>query len=309
MTGQKVAMWMVATSLLSLGVDRASAQTGCGGEPDTSCCYDFWTTPSSGTHVDFSDNQIPAGFFLSESGAESQSFTGLMNLKGLPFGADSDPHTPPSADTVIWRSHDPATCDCPAPPPQDMMTVRMYALSLESTSPITIDYDRGPPEDWDVVVRLSCVADQPEGTLTATYQSCNGGTFVSSFEVLPRFDFTRVSDGEAVTLDTGDPANGLEGYLLTTSSTYLCELPGGPGPGDGGPGFVPDGTEHNKPGGRHTADPCYSCYPDPNPCSNVTQASASQQQFTPDPGFTTDPCNRYIATLKAEHEKIRAASE
>jgi hypothetical protein len=81
--------------------------------------------------------------------------------------------------------------------------IEIVALSLVSTSPITVTYDGGASSDmWDVAVDLSTVA-APMGTLTATKTYCNGGTYTSTLPVQPRFTFTPVGGGTPAVLDTG----------------------------------------------------------------------------------------------------------
>ena len=154
---------------------------------------------------------IPADFF----GPGSDAYDGLACLDGEPLGP-----TPwgeyGDADTLIERSADPFDrCSLPSPTPQTV-DIEIVALSLVSTSPITVTYDGGMnPEDWDVAVDLSTVTP-PAGSLTATKTHCNGGMYTSQLNVLPRFTFTKVGDPATQrVLDTGE--EGLAHIVLEQS--------------------------------------------------------------------------------------------
>ena len=187
----------------------------------------------------------------------------------------------------MWRDGEPDVC-CPGPI-QDTVAVRLYALSMASTSPAIIEYDDNrTTEQWDMTVGLSCLAVQPVGTLTATRQNCTGGTFDSSFVIYPRFVFTRVSDSVEVVIDLGAPG-GIT--LIADDVPFLCQLP--PSGGVSGPdGFYPGTGSHSK-GGLHVVDPCYSCYPRPNPC----RGQADPMQFTTE-------CDDFVAVIDAEFLKV-----
>ncbi len=110
------------------------------------------------------------------------------------------------ADTLIWRSDDPFD-PCGIPTEADVQVgIQIMALSLQSKSPMTVMVG-GQETTWDVDVDLS-TEPQPMGALTARKTHCNGGTYLSDFEVQPRFTFTKVSGpgvpvGTVQVLDTG----------------------------------------------------------------------------------------------------------
>lgn len=153
---------------------------------DGQMCHHFGT-PSS--------PPIPADFF----GPGSEPFTGQVCLTGLPLG--SDPNFP-DADTIILRSADPFDrCSLTQPSPQ-VVTTEIVALSLTSVAPITVGGAGGPTE-WDVFVDLSSVTPPP-GQIIAFREHCNGGTYLSTVNVQPRFTFTQVGNPlEVRVLDTG----------------------------------------------------------------------------------------------------------
>jgi hypothetical protein len=159
---------------------------------------------------------IPADFF----GDGSDSFTGHVCLRGEPLGPISLPGYPPDldfgqADTLVRRFPDPSRdpsrdasgdpfdrCNVPSPTPATVST-EVVALSLVSTSPITVTYNGGSDELWDVAVTLSEIPPPP-GWIVAKKTHCNGGTYTSQLHVQPKFTFTKDSEPTVVKiLDTG----------------------------------------------------------------------------------------------------------
>ncbi|MBI4717282.1 MAG: hypothetical protein HY763_05720 [Planctomycetes bacterium] len=142
---------------------------------------------------------VPAGFF----GAGSDVFGGVVCVQGAPLGVPGLGN----ADTVIQRSGDPFDrCAVPTLTPSTV-NLDIAQLKMVSTSPITVTYNGGQsPEQWDVEVGLSPGGLQPgtpQSTLTATKNHGNGGTYVSTLYVQPRFTFTKVgTPGTSVVLDT-----------------------------------------------------------------------------------------------------------
>ena len=142
---------------------------------------DEFETPADGqTFHDFGGSPVPAGFF----GTGSLAYGGLVSLQGVPLSSGSN------VDTIIDRSGDVAG-------PGGSTPVAMTALSLRSSSPITVTYSGGGTETWDVFVGLS-LFKASTGTMTI-----NSTTFDSTLKVWPRFTFKRVPDGLEKVLDTG----------------------------------------------------------------------------------------------------------
>jgi hypothetical protein len=186
---------------------------------------DAWKSPESASMChSFNDPDsppIPADFF----GPGSDPFSDPICLRGLPLGPT--PHGDfGQADTLVQRSADPFdVCDFPGGGPV-AVDIEIVALSLEGVAPITVTYNGGQsPEQWDVTVDLSEVHtdgdpgnDPPIGTLTATKEHCNGGTYTSVLHVQPRFTFTKVGEpGEVRVLDRG--LEGESPVVLDASST------------------------------------------------------------------------------------------
>jgi len=167
-------------------------------EPTAPPYIDGWTTSPGQCHqfgVAPESPPIPADFF--DPG--SDPFVGQVCLQGEPLGGPFQ-----ILDTIIERERDPfSRCELPGANEETVM-IEIVELSLRGIDPITVTYDGGgSPEQWDVQVDLSD-APSPPGTLTATKTHCNGGTYVSTLPVRPRFTFTLVGNpGEVRVLDTG----------------------------------------------------------------------------------------------------------
>lgn len=179
--------------------------------------YDYWQT-SGNTNVTI---DLPADFF----GSGSDAATYVIECTGTPFGPGAGPGHSANADTSIYRKRDPK--------PQgignsDTVSIKMHGLSLDSVSPITVTYNGGTSSDlWDVHVGLSTAAAQPWGSLTATKTYSGGGTFDSSLTVIPKFTFTRVSNGTIYHLDVGVASWGIPvSTIQATTTHYVTSLPG-----------------------------------------------------------------------------------
>jgi len=144
---------------------------------------EFETADNGETFHDFGGSPIPANFF----GAGSNAYSGLVALKGVPLGPGSN------VDTVIQRHNGVAG-------PGGSTPITMTGLSLVGSGPITVTYQNGSSEQWNVAVGLS---DYKASTGTMTI---NFSTFDSSLKVWPKFTFTRVGGGvPPKVLDTGAP--------------------------------------------------------------------------------------------------------
>ncbi|UCE62217.1 MAG: thrombospondin type 3 repeat-containing protein [Phycisphaerales bacterium] len=152
---------------------------------------------------------IPAGFFGTGSDPYGDPVAQEVCLQGEPLGP-TDWGDFETADTLIWRSEDPfGRCELPTGGEERQVDIEIVALNLKSIDPIIVTYNGGQnPEEWDVHVTLSDVVPEEQSTLTARRGECNGGTYETALYVMPRFEFTKVSDpGVVEVLDTGD-----EGY-------------------------------------------------------------------------------------------------
>ena len=159
----------------------------------------FETTDNGETYHNFSSSKIPEDFF----GPGSQEYSGVVPLVGVPLPGQGD------IDTIIHRN---SNVTVPG-----STTIKMTALSLRSINPITVHYDGGGTESWNVSVSLSAFKDST-GTM-----NISASTFDSSLKVWPKFTFTRIPDGAQLELDTGDP----NGPGLTAASDGAVSGDGG----------------------------------------------------------------------------------
>ena len=144
---------------------------------------------------DFGPVPLPADFF--EPG--SDPFDG-----GIPGDQTALPPVPEcpgdlGPTSMLIQRKDVALL--PTMPSSDVIDVEIIALSLLSSSPITVTYNGGlNPEQWDVEITLSSSLAST-GTMTIRKEHANGGTFDAAIFVQPHFTFTRVADGQVLTLD------------------------------------------------------------------------------------------------------------
>ncbi len=166
------------------------------GAQDVQAGIDIWTTPAGGTSFDdLSGTPIPAGFF--DPG--SDPFAGVIQLGGSFLPDVNAPSTPLPFDTVVERL-------APAPLPEigaeATIPIEIKALSLVSSSPITVTYNGGMnPELWDIQVCLSSNLPQQQGTMTIRRTCAQGGTYDSLLPVQPKLIFTRHGDNAIRLLD------------------------------------------------------------------------------------------------------------
>ena len=157
---------------------------------------DEFETPGNGESFhDFGGSPIPANFF----GTGSLAYSGFVALQGVPLGSGSN------VDTIIQRHQTVSG-------PGGSTALTMTALSLASSSPITVTYQNNTTEQWDVAVSLS---DYKSSTGSMTI---NSSTFDSTLKVWPKFTFTRVGGGvPPKVLDTGAGS----GLTATQSQTAV----------------------------------------------------------------------------------------
>ena len=154
---------------------------------------EFETTANGESEHDFAGSPIPANFF----GAGSLAYNGTVTLEGVPLNPAVN-----DIDTIIQRHN---TVSAPG----GSTPLTMTALSLKSTSPITVTFSNGSTQDWDVKVGLS-LFKASTGSMTI-----NASSFDSTLKVWPRFTFTRGTT--TLVLDTGG------GSGLTASSTAASQ--------------------------------------------------------------------------------------
>ncbi|TWT41996.1 Proprotein convertase P-domain protein [Phycisphaerae bacterium RAS1] len=162
---------------------------------------DIFTTPCGGASFeDFSNTPIPADFF----GPGSDPFDGIVVFGGVPLNT-SGPSIGPT-DTIVRRT---GLAHLPMPGSSANVPIEIVALNLVSCQPITVTYNSGPPELWDVRVCLPPMVPQTPGHMTVNRDLClpSGGTFTSILPVQPRLTFTRVNPpaGPTIIFDLPQP--------------------------------------------------------------------------------------------------------
>jgi hypothetical protein len=144
---------------------------------------------------DFAPVPLPADFF----GPGSDPFDG-----GIPDDQTSLDPTPDCPGAAAGTSILLARLDVaalPSVPSSDVIDTEIIAMSLVSSSPITVTYNGGlNPEQWNVEITPS-PSTPSTGTMTIRLEHSEGGTFDSDILLQPYFTFTRVSDAEVRTLD------------------------------------------------------------------------------------------------------------
>ncbi|MCH8147230.1 MAG: hypothetical protein IH987_04445 [Planctomycetes bacterium] len=200
-------------------VDAARASDVLGPEDD------WWFTLDDGeTHDDFSDEPIPADFF----GPGSDPFGGVITYW----------HGPSSArkDTVIRRL---GAATLPFPPESsDTINIRLIDVQLHSRQAIRVTYNGGATEKFFDVMVTPSSSPQPEGTMTITHSSEEGGTYDATLPVLPRLTFTQTDDpGTQFILDFGEVAR--DPLLLAGANHPWCHAPV---PDDGSDPLPPGNT-------------------------------------------------------------------
>ena len=158
---------------------------------------------------------IPADFFFPGSGPLPP---GLVDFVG-------DEQGPGTTDTQVRRLE---AINFPPGVPSvgNTIPIEIVALDLVSTQPIVVDDGSGGLSSWQVAMGLS--GPQPQGTLTATLDQPEGGTFDSTLEIRPVFIFTNVDDVTQVRSLNGPPILlDLAGPWRFTPCTLGIEQGGG----------------------------------------------------------------------------------
>jgi hypothetical protein len=150
---------------------------------------DLFETPNDGMTVEslFTVSPIPPDFF----GPGSDPFDGIIALEGWPL-TTVPPDILGPTDVIIKRV-DEAFLN--VTPSSDVVPIELVALSLTSTSPITVTYNGGQnPEEWQVDICLSSFGYPPVGSMTINRYCDSGGSFTASFNnVVLKATFTRVN--------------------------------------------------------------------------------------------------------------------
>jgi len=182
------------------------------------------------------------------------------------------------ADTLVERQMD-ANIQCGE---SAQIDIELVALDLVSTTPIIVPFDGNTrTELWNVRACVS-LANPSLGTMTINHDCLDGGTFSSQLQVIPRFVFTRISDGATETWDDGTilkdfSADGF--WVHDPMQLRAVRIPTGTvvdGDCDGSFETTLQGTTNFFPGIR--PDPCMTCMP----VTDVTKTLEPTPHETPD---------------------------
>ena len=165
---------------------------------------DGWVTQGGGlTNFDLSGYPISSAF---PGGSISGSSS--VNLKGSPLNSSSLG----SIDTIVSRTTD-ATATIGGAAVNANLTVRALRL-VSDNSNVTIT-NHGT---YSVKVNLSTTASST-GTMAITATNSDGGTFTSSFTIVPKLIFTNVSNpSDVVSIDCG-VTTGCPSLTLSSTGT------------------------------------------------------------------------------------------
>ena len=171
--------------------------------------FDLFETDPEATVFSFREEfTIPPNFF--DQG--SPPFQGDVRLGGRPLGTFQGRDVG-DADTIVRRPV-PADLDPPFPRTAEI-PIELVALSLQSIAPIEVRVGQ-TTQLWDVHAEPSPTRTS-QGGLRIVQAGPEGGTLESFLEVIPRFTFTRLSDGAQRSLDLGASGPGSLRKLFTSA--------------------------------------------------------------------------------------------
>jgi hypothetical protein len=196
MLNPKWTPWALALALPLLAAMPAAAQTFSAGD-------DGWATPSGG------QTQVDLGSMPAATTALGSPIVGgnVVNLQGKAL----DSTNLGSIDTILSRG---AVASGTG-------TLTIVALNLVSSSNIQL-------QDGRVYSLAVCLSDtaSSSGSITLTQVNGDGGTFSSSFSVLPKLVFTNVNNsGDVLTIDCG--SGGCDPLTMTAANAGWVQT-GGP---------------------------------------------------------------------------------
>ena len=144
---------------------------------------DTWIT-TTGTHFDFDQEPLPAGFFC----PGSQPFTGRIDLLGVPV-ATGKPGELGRTDTIVQRLDDAVFNK------RGVATTRIQikALSLQSVKPIETACG-------SFVATVSLNGPQPVTTMRIIRDTANSGRYIAPVGVAAKVTFRSLSDPTAAPL-------------------------------------------------------------------------------------------------------------
>lgn len=244
---KNLGLTLVVGLIMVLGT-AALVYRGAGAQVVVGAGYDTFTTPADAqTYDSFSSHPIPAGFF----GSGSLQYTGSVTLKG---GPPVDSSQWGSADTVIHRLQDVSV-------PGDT-ALAVQGLSFVSSSPITVQYQDGHSEQWNVTVNQS-----PTNSGGSMHFNSDG-TFTSSLNIYPKYTFSRAGSANRV-LDTGSGGGAAPINLSSNNGTWSQS---------GSVTVINPNSEQSLLASHHVVPPCPTATAQPiGPSSSVRSAATTQQ--------------------------------
>lgn len=144
---------------------------------------------------------LPAGFFA----PDSEKFQGRVDFAGVPLRKFSGQDVG-SADTVLSRLAESVFSRNDPRPPSARVDIELLRLSLATAKPIAVRVGAGS-QNWNVKVELSRYA-RSTGALRLLRTNNQGGSVDAEIRLVPRFTFTRASDGATRFVDYGQPRGG-----------------------------------------------------------------------------------------------------
>jgi len=259
-----------AALLLALAALPAAATTITVSQGD-----DGWVTQGGGlTNFDLASYPISNAF---PGGAISGS--SVVNLKGSPLSSSQLG----SIDTIVSRTTD-ATATIGGAAVNVNLTVRAVRL-VSDNSNVTIT-NHGT---YSLKVNLS-TATSSTGTMSITATNSDGGTFTSSFTIVPKLIFTNVSNSnDVVTIDCG-VTSGCPSLSLSSTGTGWTRTGGSGNFSPSSKGVTPIGSGIGVDAdGNGTND-----YTTAGNSNFYAGFAASAPSFPPAPGTHTAPSHSHV---------------
>lgn len=144
---------------------------------------------------------LPAGFFA----PRSEQFQGRVEFIGVPIKSFAGQDVA-SADAVLGRLTQSVFSRNDPRPPSAMVGIELLRLTLAAAKPIAIRIG-AESQDWNVKMELSRYV-RSTGALRLLRTTGQGGSADAEIRLVPRFTFTRASDGVVRIVDYGQRGGG-----------------------------------------------------------------------------------------------------
>jgi hypothetical protein len=144
---------------------------------------------------------LPAKFFA----PDSEQFQGRVDFTGVPLRKFAGQEVG-SADAVLGRLAQSVFSRNDPFPPSASVDIELRQLSLVTAKPIAVRVGT-ESQSWNIKMELSRYA-RSTGALRLLRTNAQGGSADAEIRLIPRFTFTRVSDGATRIVDYGQPRGG-----------------------------------------------------------------------------------------------------